>query len=154
MCCGGVCIAMSSGGGVFTPGGAYDSVWNSVKPMTGKYFINYFQYQEVVGCVCMLNYWFSSNDVFAQTTTTTLELMKGKYTFNYLQYQGVWCVAMSCGGENFSPDGAYDSALDSVMPMKGNTPSITSSTLVDVGCVCMLNDWFSFYDGICADNHN
>ena len=95
----------------------------------------------------MLNSWFSSNDVFAQTTTTTLELMKGKYTFNYLQYQGVWCVAMSCGGEHFSSDGAYGSAVDSVMPMKGNTPSITSSTLVDVGCVCMLNDWFSCYDG-------
>ena len=30
--------------------------------MTGKYFFNYFQYQEFVGCVCMLNYWFRSND--------------------------------------------------------------------------------------------
>ena len=36
------------------------------------------------------------------------------------------------------------------MPMKGNTPSITSSTL-DVECVCMLNDWISCYDVICAD---
>ena len=41
--------------------GSYDSVWDSVKPMTGKYF-NYFQYQEFVGCVCMLNFWFSSID--------------------------------------------------------------------------------------------
>ena len=32
--------------------------------MTGKYFFNYFQYQEVVGCICMLNYWFSRYDVF------------------------------------------------------------------------------------------
>ena len=62
MCCGSVCVAMSCGGGFFTPDGAYDSVWDSVKPMTGKFFFNYFQYQEVVGCVCMLNYWFSSND--------------------------------------------------------------------------------------------
>ena len=30
--------------------------------MTGKYTINYFQYQEDVGCVCMLNGWISSND--------------------------------------------------------------------------------------------
>ena len=30
--------------------------------MTGKFIFNFFQYQEVVGCVCMLNYWFSSND--------------------------------------------------------------------------------------------
>ena len=61
MCCGSVCVAMSCGGG-FTPGGAYDSVWDSVKPMTGNFFFYYFQYQEFVGCVCMLNYWFSSND--------------------------------------------------------------------------------------------
>ena len=32
--------------------------------MTGKYFFYYFQYLEFVGCVCMLNYWFSSNDEF------------------------------------------------------------------------------------------
>ena len=49
-------------GGGFTPGGAYDSVWDNVTSMAGKYLINYFQYQEVVRCVCMLNYWFSSND--------------------------------------------------------------------------------------------
>ena len=46
----------------FTPDGAYDSVWDSVKPMTGKYFFNYFQFQEDVGCVGMLNFWFSSID--------------------------------------------------------------------------------------------
>ena len=27
------------------------------------FFFVYFQYQQVVGCICMLNYWFSSNDV-------------------------------------------------------------------------------------------
>ena len=63
LCCESVCVAMSCGGG-FTPGGAYDSVWDSVNPMTGNYFFNYFQYQEFVGCVCMLNFWFSSNDEF------------------------------------------------------------------------------------------
>ena len=30
--------------------------------MTGKYFVHYFQYQEDVGCVGLLNGWFSSND--------------------------------------------------------------------------------------------
>ena len=50
--------------------------------------------------------------IFAQTTTTTLELMKGKFTFYFFQYQE------------------------------------------DVGCVCMLNDWISCYDEICADNYN
>ena len=32
--------------------------------MTGNYFFDYFQYQEFVGCICMLNYWFSSYDEF------------------------------------------------------------------------------------------
>merc|ERR1719374_508450 len=54
MCSGGVCVAMPCDGGSFTPDGAYDSLWDSVTPMTGKYTINYFQYQEDVGCVCML----------------------------------------------------------------------------------------------------
>ena len=40
----------------------YDSVWDSVRLMTGKYFVYYFQYQEDVGCVGLLNGWFSSND--------------------------------------------------------------------------------------------
>ena len=53
MCSNSKCVAMSCGGGSFSPDGAYDSVWDSVKPMTGKYTINYFQYQEDVGCVCM-----------------------------------------------------------------------------------------------------
>ena len=54
---------MSCGGGGFPPDGAYDSIWDSVRPITGKYFVYYFQYQEVVECVCLLNVWFSSNDV-------------------------------------------------------------------------------------------
>ena len=33
-----------------------------MKPMIGKFIFIYFPFQEVVGCVCMLNYWFSSND--------------------------------------------------------------------------------------------
>ena len=63
-CCGGVCVAMSCGGGFFSPGSASDSIWDSVKPMTGNYFFNYFQYYQFVGCTCMLNYWFSSYDEF------------------------------------------------------------------------------------------
>ena len=50
-CCGGVCVAMSCGG----PDGAYNSTWDRVRPISGKYTFNYFQYQDVVGCVCMLN---------------------------------------------------------------------------------------------------
>ena len=49
MCCGGVCVAMSCGGGGFTRDDAYDSVWDSVKLMAGKYSFNYFQYQVDVG---------------------------------------------------------------------------------------------------------
>ena len=42
------------------------------------------------------------------------------------------CVAMSCGGESFNPDGAYDS-LWVALPMKGFTPSFTSSTKRSLG---------------------
>ena len=62
MCSGGVCVGMSCGGGSFTPDGAYDSLWDSVKPMTGKCTINHFHCQEDVGCVCMLKDRISSND--------------------------------------------------------------------------------------------
>ena len=62
MCSGGVCVVMSCDGGSFTSDCAYDSLWDSVKPMTGMYTINYFQYQEDVGCVCMLNGWISSDN--------------------------------------------------------------------------------------------
>ena len=34
------------------------------------------------------------------------------------------CVVMSCDGESFTSDCAYDSLWDSVMPMMGITPSI------------------------------
>ena len=58
----GCSVSMSCGGGGFPADGAYDCVWDSVKPVSGKYFFNYFQYHEVVGCICMLNYCFSSYD--------------------------------------------------------------------------------------------
>ena len=60
---------MSCGGGFFTPGAAYDAVWDSVKPMTGNFFM-YFQYPEFVECVCMLNDGSAAMSIFAQTTTT------------------------------------------------------------------------------------
>ena len=56
--------------GGFTRDGAYDFVWDSVGLMTGKYTIYYFQFQEVVGCVCMLNFGSPAMTIFAQTTTT------------------------------------------------------------------------------------
>ena len=52
---------------------------------------------------------------------------------NSLLDYAVLCVAMSSGGESFSPDDAYDSAWDSVMPTKGNTLFITSSTKTLLG---------------------
>ena len=60
-----------AGGESFSPDDAYDSAWNSVKPMKGKYTINYFQYQDVVGCVCMHNDASAASTIFAPTTTTT-----------------------------------------------------------------------------------
>ena len=66
MCSGGVRVATQCGGGSFTPEGAYDSLWDSVKPKTGEDTINYSQCQEDVGCVCMLNDWIRSNDEIAR----------------------------------------------------------------------------------------
>ena len=40
-CCRSVYVAMSCGGS-FIPGGAYDSVWDSVKPKTGKFVVHLF----------------------------------------------------------------------------------------------------------------
>merc|ERR1712136_604518 len=62
MCSDNICVAMSCSGGSFTPDGVYDSSWDSVTPMTGKYTTNYFSYKSDVGCVCMLNDWISSSD--------------------------------------------------------------------------------------------
>ena len=67
-------------------------------PMTGKYFINYFQLQEVVGCVCMLNGLFSSKDVFAQTTTTTMGCVadEGKIHLPFLPVRrGRWVCLLA-----------------------------------------------------------
>ena len=61
---------MSCGGGFFTPDGAYDSVWDSVRPLIGKYTINYFLYPEDVGCVCMLNAGSAATTLFALTITS------------------------------------------------------------------------------------
>ena len=85
MCCGGVCVAMSCGGGSFSPDGAYYSAWYSVRPMTGKFFFNYFQYQEFVGCVCMLNFWFSRYDTICADN------------YIYFRFKLQACVAVRSG---------------------------------------------------------
>ena len=45
---------------------------------------------------------FSPDDAFVSALDSVMP-MKGKHTINYLQYQCVRCVAMSCGGDSFSP---------------------------------------------------
>ena len=57
-----------------------------------------------------------------------------KYTINLFQYLDVVGVLrFRLVVEVFSPDDAYDSARDSVMPTKGNTLSITSSFMRSLG---------------------
>ena len=58
------CVAVSCGGESFSPGDAYEFAWDSVMPMKGKYTINFLQYQDFVGCFCMLKDWISSCCVF------------------------------------------------------------------------------------------
>ena len=57
--------------------------------------------------------------------------------------QIVRCAAMSCGGESFSPAGAYVHVWVSVKPMKGNYTINYIQYPLEVGCVCTLNDWFA-----------
>ena len=63
-----------TGGESFSPDDAYGSAWYSVKLMKGNYTIDYFQYQDVVEYVCMLNDGSAALTVFAPTTTTTSSL--------------------------------------------------------------------------------
>ena len=54
---------------------------------------------------------------------------------------------MSCGGGSFTPDGTYDSMDDwKIHHRLFPVPRVR-------GCVCMLNDWISSNDEICAVNH-
>ena len=59
---------------------------------------------------------------------------------------------VSGGGGFCSPDGAYSSVWDSVMPITGIFLPLFPVPGV-VWCVCMLNGWFSSKDTICADNY-
>ena len=49
--CAALVLRRCRGDGSFTPDGVYDSLCDSVKPITGEYTINFFQYLEDVGCV-------------------------------------------------------------------------------------------------------
>ena len=72
------CVAMSCGGVFFTPDGAYDSVWDGVRLLTGKYS-HLFPVPRGRGCVCMLNGWFSSNDtICADNYIYFLFMLKGQ----------------------------------------------------------------------------
>ena len=73
------CAAMSFGCESFAPAGAYDYAWVSVKPMKGKYIINYIQYPLDVGCVCTLNDWICSIDDFCADNHNYFQFkLKGK----------------------------------------------------------------------------
>ena len=77
---------MSCGGERFSPAGAYDYAWDSVKPMKGKYNINYIQYQGV-RCAAMScgGERFSPAGAY-DYAWDSVKPMKGKYTINYIQY--------------------------------------------------------------------
>ena len=59
---------------------------------------------------------------------------------------------VSGGGGFCSPDCAYGSVWDSIMPITGIFLLLFPVPGV-AGCVCMLNGWFSSKDTICADNY-
>ena len=99
--------------------GAYGFVWDCVKPMRGNTSsISSSTLAFGVRCRVVVNV---SLLIVLRLCLGLRKAYEGKYIINYIQYLGVWS-ALSCGGECFTPYGAYDCALDSVMPMKGNTP--------------------------------
>ena len=75
---------VSGGGGFCSPDGAYGSVWDSVMPISGI-FLQLFPVPGVVGCVCMLNGWFSSKDT----------ICADNYIFFWFKLQA--CVAVRSG---------------------------------------------------------
>ena len=102
--------------------GAYDSVWDRVKPMTGKYFINYFQYQGVVGCFCMLNYWFSSND----------DICPDNYNYSWFMLKGKcrsekWEFYL-CGDKTIKVDRVSVDVLPSSVPPLGFSPLLDNGS--------------------------
>ena len=132
MCCGGVCVATSCYGGGFTPGGAYDSVWDSVRPMTGKYFINYFQYQGFAGCVCMLNGWFSSYaDICADNYIYFRFKLQGRSEKWELYLYGDMTIMVDSDGVDVLPRGVPLFRLFTQLG-NGHTPSSSCACLLSV----------------------
>ena len=74
--------------------------------------------------------------------------------WKYHRCCGGFCVAMSCGGWSFTPDGTFDSVWDYVMLMIGRYTIFISCTKGTFEYVCMLNDWDCSFDEIFADNFN
>ena len=111
---GGVCVAMSCGGGGFSPDDARDSAWDSVIPTRGNSLSITSSTKTLFGADVVW-WWFYS--LWCLRFLWDSVKLTGKFFFNYFQYQeDVGCVAMSCGGYSFSPFGAYDFAWDSVKP--------------------------------------
>ena len=54
------------------------------------------------------------------------------------------CVALSCSGGEFSPDGLHDYSWTSVMPMAGKYTTNFSQYKPNVWCVCACSQTFSF----------
>ena len=78
----------------FSPGGAYEFAWDSVKPMKGYTLLYYFQYQDVVGCVCMLKDWISSCCVFCRRLPQLLPVHVEGYgsRCSLCSFTGIWSV--------------------------------------------------------------
>ena len=121
---------MSCGGESFIVDGAFDSLGDSVKSMTGKYTINYFQFQEDVGCVCMLNDWISSNDEFCADNYNYFWFMlkgKGRSELWELYLHGDKTIKMDRVSSEVLPRGV------------GNTSELTRSILALVMSASVLH---------------
>ena len=70
MCCGGVCVAMSCGGDSFSPDGAYDFSWDSVKADEGNIHHQFHPAPLTLSVSACSMFGSAASTYFAQTTTT------------------------------------------------------------------------------------
>ena len=101
--------------------------------MTGKYFINYFQYQGVVGCFCMLNYWFSSYD----------EICADNYNYSWFMLKGKcrsekWELYL-CGDKTIKVDRVSVDVLPRGVPPLGFSPYLATDHTPSLSFACLLS---------------
>ena len=101
--------------------------------MSGNFFINYFQYQGVVGCFCMLNYWFSSYDeICADNYNYSWFMLKGKCRSEKWEFY-------LCGDKTIKVDRVSVDVLPRGVPPLGFSPYLATDHTPSLSFACLLS---------------